>query len=117
MHGSTPQGNNCLHISAIHGHEGFCNDVLALNEESLPLLLTAVNAIGETPLLTAVTSGRVSVATVLLSYCHDQKLSEAILKKDKHGFNALHHAIRSSHKSLALELIAAEPALSHAVNC
>ncbi|XP_039778791.1 ankyrin repeat-containing protein At5g02620-like [Panicum virgatum] len=116
LYGSTPPGNNCLHISAIHGQEGFCKAVLALNKESLPLLLTAVNASGETPLLTAVTSGHVSVASVLLSYCRDQKLSRAILKQDKHGFNALHHAIRSSHKSLALELIAAEPALSHAVN-
>ncbi|RLM68977.1 protein ACCELERATED CELL DEATH 6-like isoform X1 [Panicum miliaceum] len=116
LYGSTPQGNNCLHISAIHGHEGFCKDVLALNEESLPLLLTAINASGETPLLTAVTSGRVSVASVLLSYCRDQKLREAILKQDKHGFNALHHAIRSGHKDLALDLIAAEPALSYAVN-
>jgi len=28
--GTTPQGNTCLHISAIHGHEGFCNDALVL---------------------------------------------------------------------------------------
>ena len=42
----------CLHISCIHGHERFCKDVLTLNQ-SLPLL-TAINADGETPLLTAV---------------------------------------------------------------
>ena len=36
--------------------------------------------------------------------------------QDKQGNNALHHAIRSGHGELALELIAAEPALSKAVN-
>jgi hypothetical protein len=29
---TTPQGNTCLHIASIHGHEGFCKDVLALNQ-------------------------------------------------------------------------------------
>ncbi|OEL30118.1 hypothetical protein BAE44_0008870 [Dichanthelium oligosanthes] len=110
--GTTPQGNTCLHIASIHGHEGFCKDALALS----PTLLAAVNSDGETPLLTAVTSGHVSLASVLLRYCRDQQLSEAILKQDKDGFNALHQAIRSGRRELALELIEAEPALSKAVN-
>ncbi|OEL23057.1 hypothetical protein BAE44_0015925 [Dichanthelium oligosanthes] len=113
--GTTPQGNTCLHIAAIHGHTGFCNDALALQ----PSLLAGVNSDGETPLLTAVTSGHASLASSLLRCCgrRDQRLmSQAILKRDRRGCNALQHAIRSGHRELALELIAAEPALSHAVN-
>ncbi|XP_062198202.1 ankyrin repeat-containing protein NPR4-like [Phragmites australis] len=110
--GTTPQGNTCLHISSMHGHQGFCNEALRLNQS----LLTAVNADGETPLLTAVTRGHASLASFLLGRCRDQQLSEAILAQDKHRYNALHHAIRSGHRELALELIAAEPALSRAVN-
>lgn len=112
LHGTTPQGNNCLHISAVHGHDSFCMDALALNRS----LLSAVNADGETPFLTAVTSGRTSLASFLLRFCHDHQLTDEILKQDKLGYNALHHAIRSGHRDLALELIAAEPALSKAVN-
>jgi ankyrin repeat protein len=61
-------------------------------------------------------SGHVSVASVLLRCCRDQQLREAILVQDNGGNNALHHAIRSGDRKLALELIAAEPALSKAVN-
>jgi ankyrin repeat protein len=112
--GSTPQGNTCLHIASIHGHQGFCKDVLTLNQ-SLPLL-NAINADGETPLLTAVARGRATLASVLLRFCRDQQLSETILKQDKRGFNVLHHAVLRGHRKLALELIEAEPALSKAVN-
>jgi len=110
--GTTPLGNTCLHIASVHGHEGFCKAALALK----PSLLAAVNSDGETALLTAVTSGRVSLASVLLRCCRDQRLSETILKQDKHGCNALHHAVRGGHRKLALDLIEAEPALSRAVN-
>ncbi|CAN6380937.1 unnamed protein product [Urochloa humidicola] len=110
--GTTPQGNTCVHIACIHGHEGFCKDALALN----PSLLIAVNSDGKTPLLTAVASGRVSLASILLRCYSDQQLREAILKQDKNGFNGLHHAIRNGHRELALELIQTEPALSQAVN-
>ncbi|KAF0895299.1 hypothetical protein E2562_008609 [Oryza meyeriana var. granulata] len=110
--GTTAQGNTCLHISSIHGHEGFCKDVLSLNES----LLNATNSHGETPMLTSVTSGHAALASVLLRRCRDLGLREAILKQDYNGCNALHHAIRSGHRDLALELIAAEPALSQGVN-
>ena len=112
--GTTPQGNTCLHISAVHGHDGFCMEVMALNRS----LLSAVNNDRETPLVAAVTSGRTSttLASSFLRCYRDLHLSEAILMQDKQGNNALHHAIRSGHRELALELIAAEPALSKAVN-
>ncbi|WVZ53437.1 hypothetical protein U9M48_004380 [Paspalum notatum var. saurae] len=110
--GTTPQGNTCLHIASIHGHHRLCEDVQNLE----PSLLSAINLDGETPLLAAVASGRVSVASVLLRCCRERQLSETIMKQDKHGCNTLHHAIRRGHKELALELIEAEPALSHAVN-
>uniref|UniRef100_A0A0E0F4C6 PGG domain-containing protein n=1 Tax=Oryza meridionalis TaxID=40149 RepID=A0A0E0F4C6_9ORYZ len=89
---TTKYGSNCLHISTIHGHLGFCKDVVALNRS----LLAAVNSYGETPLLTAVTTGRTLLASELLRLCCQFGLSEVILKQDDGGSNALHHAIRNS---------------------
>ncbi|KAE8771528.1 ankyrin repeat-containing protein [Hordeum vulgare] len=109
---TTPAGNTCLHISSIHGHEAFCMDVVALKES----LLTTVNVDRETPLLAAVKSGFVILASVLLRLYCDPRLSKAILEKDIEGCNVLHHAIRSGHRKLALELIKAQPALSTHVN-
>ncbi|XP_044345921.1 ankyrin repeat-containing protein ITN1-like [Triticum aestivum] len=110
--GTTPAGNTCLHISTIHGHQAFCTDVVALEES----LLAAVNLDGETPLVTAVKSGCVSLASVLLRCYQERQSSETILKQDIDGCNALHHAIRSGHRELALKLIETEPALSTHVN-
>ncbi|WVZ64167.1 hypothetical protein U9M48_013730, partial [Paspalum notatum var. saurae] len=110
--GTTAQGNTCLHIASIHGHEGFCEVAQSLD----PSLLAAINSDAETPLLAAVASGCVSVASVLLRCCLERQLSETILMQDKHGCNALHHAIRRGHRELAIQLVEAEPALSHAVN-
>ncbi|WVZ64199.1 hypothetical protein U9M48_013760, partial [Paspalum notatum var. saurae] len=110
--GTTAKGNTCLHIASIHGHKGFCE----VAERLEPSLLAAINSDAETPLLVAVAGGRVSVAFVLLMCCRERNQTETILKQDKHGCNALHHAIRRGHTELALELVEAEPALSHAVN-
>ncbi|KAL5203936.1 hypothetical protein ABZP36_008807 [Zizania latifolia] len=110
--GTTPQGNTCLHISSIHAHERFSKDVLTLNQS----LLNATNSNGETPLLTSVKSGHDQLASVLLGHCHHLGLRETILKQDQDGCSVLHHAIRSGHKDLALQLIAAEPTLSQGVN-
>ncbi|TVU27438.1 hypothetical protein EJB05_30048, partial [Eragrostis curvula] len=113
LFGTTPQGNSCLHISAAHGHEQFCKEAVALD----PSLLEAVNAEGETPLLTAVKYGHVSLARVLVELCRDHELRNTVMwAQDDDGCNVLHHAIRSGHRELTLELIAAEPALSRAVN-
>ncbi|KAG2560985.1 hypothetical protein PVAP13_8KG114600 [Panicum virgatum] len=98
--------------AATTGDAGFCMDAVALNRS----LVSAINADGEMPLLTAATSGHTSLASLLLKWCRDLQLSESILKQDNKGYNVLHHAIRSGHRELALELIAAEPALSEAVN-
>ncbi|KAJ1276884.1 hypothetical protein BS78_05G250600, partial [Paspalum vaginatum] len=99
LHGTTPQWNTCLHISTIHGHVGFCRDALDLN----PSLLSAWRPYH-------------TLASIFLSRCSDLHLREAILIRDKRGYNALHHAIHSGQRKLALELIEAEPALSRAVN-
>lgn len=114
--GTTPPGNTCLHISAIQGHDEFCESILALEQEQSPTLLSSVNKDGETPLLAAVARGRASLASALLRRCRERQLSEAILKQDRHGCNALHHAVSRGHTKLALELVQAEPALSRAVN-
>lgn len=84
--------------------------------KTVVFLLTAVNVDGKTPLLAVVTNGHYSLASVLLGCRHDQQLNKAVLKQDRHGCNALHHAIRIGRKDLALELRATEPALSRAVN-
>ncbi|VAH86503.1 unnamed protein product [Triticum turgidum subsp. durum] len=110
--GTTLAGNTCLHISSIHGHQAFCTDVVELEES----LLAALNLEGDTPLLSAVTSGHVSLASVLLQCYRAPGLSESILEQDIDGCNALHHAIRNGHRELALELIEAKPALSTHVN-
>jgi ankyrin repeat protein len=62
-------------------------------------------------------SSHATLASFLFRRCLDRpKLSKAIFKQDKQGCNALHHAIRSGHRELALELIEAEPALPKALN-
>ncbi|CAM0885549.1 unnamed protein product [Alopecurus aequalis] len=110
--GTTPSGNTCLHISSMYGHQGFCKNVVALKES----LLIAVNSDGETPLIAAARNGHVSLASFLLRRCHQPAFQHAIWRQDMYGFTALHHAIRSGHTELALELIEAEPALSQAVS-
>ncbi|KAI4963451.1 hypothetical protein ZWY2020_014077 [Hordeum vulgare] len=110
--GKTLRLNTCLHISSMHGHQRFSEDVVALEES----LLTAVNLDWETPLLVAVRNGHVSLASFLLGSCHKPRMRQSILKQDKYGFNVLHHAIRNGHEELALELIIAEPSLSRAVS-
>ncbi|XP_044345923.1 ankyrin repeat-containing protein NPR4-like [Triticum aestivum] len=91
----------------------FCKDMLELKES----LINAVNLDGETPLITTVRNGHVSLSSFLLGqHCFVHHGSrQAILQQDRYGFNALHHAIRNGHKDLALEMIAAQPALSQAV--
>jgi ankyrin repeat protein len=108
----TPHENTCLHIASAHGHQRFCEEVVERNQS----LLADVNADDETPLLNAVTSGHGSVASFLLQRCREYGLSDAILKQDKDWCNALHHAVSRGYRKLALDLIAAEPALSRAVN-
>ncbi|XP_044973617.1 ankyrin repeat-containing protein At5g02620-like [Hordeum vulgare subsp. vulgare] len=110
--GTTPVGNTCLHISSIHGHEGFCTEVVTLDES----LLTVENLDGETPLLSAVTSGHARVASILLRCYQTRQLSDAILKQDIDGCNALHHAIHNGHTDLAMDLIVTQPDLSKHVN-
>ncbi|XP_006662861.1 ankyrin repeat-containing protein At5g02620-like [Oryza brachyantha] len=111
--GRTAQGNTCLHISSMHGYERFCSHVLELDDS----LLAAVNSHGETPLLIAITSGHPSLASFFLSRCNiNPGLSGSILTQDCNGCNALHHAIRSGYRDLALELINAQPDLSKGVN-
>lgn len=111
--GTTIAGNTCLHISTVHGHEGFCEDVLELEQS----LIKVVNLDGETSLINAVRNGHISLASFLLGqHCSVLGWRQAILHQDKHGLNALHHAIRNGHKDFAMELITADPALSQAVN-
>lgn len=60
--GKTPRRNTCLHVSSSHGHEGFCKDVLQLEES----LLAAVNLDGETLLIAIVRNGHVPLASFFL---------------------------------------------------
>jgi ankyrin repeat protein len=121
LYQTTEAGNTCLHIAALCGHGDFCNKVLALRltqEPSLPSsLLSTANDDGETPLLVAVKSGRVSLALDLLEqHSRHELLDEHLLKRDRHGCNVLHHAIRNGYEGLALRLIGRQPALSESRN-
>ncbi|KAJ4770554.1 ankyrin repeat family protein [Rhynchospora pubera] len=90
--------------------------VLTLNHALSKYLLSKTNSYGETPLIVAVTSGHVSLASSLMKQYQQLQLSEMILKQDNNGDNALHHAIRDGHSNLALELITSEHGLSRGVN-
>ncbi|WVZ67317.1 hypothetical protein U9M48_016413 [Paspalum notatum var. saurae] len=121
--GTNAMGNNCLHIAAMRGHKRFCRAVLCGvrdDGDSRRRLLGGVNTDGETPLLVAVASGHIRLASFLLSKYDDDPAatagSDAILKQDKHECNVLHHAIRSGHRKFAVKLIAKAPGLSRAVN-
>ncbi|KAJ4807907.1 Ankyrin repeat-containing protein [Rhynchospora pubera] len=116
LHGITSHGATCLHISSILGHEKFSMAVLTLNHALSKYLLSKTNSYGETPLIVAVTSGHVSLASSLMKQYQQLQLSEMILKQDNNGDNALHHAIRDGHSNLALELITSEHGLSRGVN-
>ncbi|KAL5678775.1 hypothetical protein ACJX0J_014906, partial [Zea mays] len=121
LYQTTEAGNTCLHIAALCGHGDFCSKVLALRltqEPSLPSsLLSTANVDGETPLLVAVKSGRVSLALDLLEqHSRHELLDEHLLKRDRHGCNVLHHAIRNGYEGLALRLIGRQPALSESRN-
>lgn len=110
--GTPPSGNTCLHIASIHGHEQFCKDVVALGD-SLPLALFAkTNLDGETPLATAVRSGSVAVATVLLRCCQSirdahrelvRDLCVQIVARAGIGCDAL-HALRHTYEEILLEV-------------
>ncbi|OEL14239.1 hypothetical protein BAE44_0024742 [Dichanthelium oligosanthes] len=111
--GTTAQGNTCLHVASICGHTEFCTYAVRLK----PSLLSVTNQDSETPLLTAVKSYHASsLAPVLIDMYLDSHLSEDLLRRDRHGCNVLHHAIRSGFRELALKLIVESPALSLAVN-
>jgi len=115
--GITPQGNTCLHIASIQGHEEFCKNILTVDHSPALALLSTINKDGETPLLTAVARGCAPLlAAVLLRRCRDQQLMQTILKQDRRGCNALHHAIHIGYTKLALELIEGEPAMSKTVD-
>ncbi|KAF3328501.1 ankyrin repeat-containing protein [Carex littledalei] len=113
LFGTTSQGSTCLHISLTFGHKEFSEMVWTLNKS----LLSKPNLYRETPLIVAVKSGYVSLASTLLKqYCQHPEVSQMILGQDSNGDSALHHAIRHGHKDLALELIEAEPNFPQKVN-
>ncbi|XP_047051654.1 ankyrin repeat-containing protein At5g02620-like [Lolium rigidum] len=114
---TTPQGNNCIHISSIHGNEEFIKNVVEFPTYYSDSLLSDANFQGQTPLLIAVTLGHIDLANYLLHHsCNVQELRHAILHQDSEKSNALHHAIRNGHRDFALKLIEAEPSLSQAAN-
>lgn len=119
---TTEKGNTCLHIAALCGHQNFCSEVLAqesrLHRPGPSSLLSTTNDDGETPLLVAVKSGRVSLALHLLDqhYSMHNLLVDHLLKQDTSKCNVLHHAIRNGYKDLALKLIQQQPALSESCN-
>jgi ankyrin repeat protein len=124
--GTTAQGNTCLHVASICGHEQFCTKSVSLR----PSLLSDTNENGETPLLIAVKGCHGTLALRLLQKHLETNQKQALSQQDKDGFNVLHHAIRSDYRrrtygynfyrELALQLILVDDDesghLSRAVN-
>ncbi|KAJ3691413.1 hypothetical protein LUZ61_020577 [Rhynchospora tenuis] len=122
----TPQGNNCLHLAVMLGHGKFAKEVWSLS----PFLLSSTNKDGETPLIAALIAGNVTLASDILTAAlallqpadstgdleGGKPLNEMLLKVDKCGDNALHHAMRSGFEDFAVRLLNIEPRLSEQAN-
>ncbi|KAJ3691414.1 hypothetical protein LUZ61_020578 [Rhynchospora tenuis] len=122
----TPLGNNCVHLAAMLGHESFAKEVWSKS----PFLLSNTNKDGETPLIAALMAGNVTFASEILTAAstllqpadntsdleRGKPLNEMLLKVDKRGDNALHHAIRCGFEDFAVQLLTIEPTLSEQTN-
>ncbi|KAJ3699635.1 hypothetical protein LUZ61_003340 [Rhynchospora tenuis] len=117
----TPQGNNCLHIAAMLGHQQFAEKVWA----TYPFLFSATNKDGETPLLAAIMAANAALAADMLSAAIQllqpdleggEPLNDMLLKFDERGDNALHHTLRNGFEDLAVQLLDIEPRLSEQAN-
>ncbi|KAJ4805847.1 Ankyrin repeat-containing protein [Rhynchospora pubera] len=113
----TPHGNNCLHLAAMLGHDEFARRVWS----ELPSLFSWTNKDGETPLIAALMAANETLASDMLTAASDllqpdiegrQPLNEMLLKIDKGGYNALHHAIRNGFEDFAIRLLSKEPRMS-----
>ncbi|KAJ1692480.1 hypothetical protein LUZ63_009178 [Rhynchospora breviuscula] len=122
----TPQGNNCLHLAAMLGHEKFAKEIWSIS----PFILSSTNKDGETPLIAALMAGNFTLASEMLTAAsillepanntsdveRGKPLKEMLLKVDKRGDNALHHAIRHGFEHIAVQLLTLEPKLSEKTN-
>ncbi|KAJ4817029.1 Ankyrin repeat family protein [Rhynchospora pubera] len=118
----TPQGNNCLHIAAMLGHQQFAERVWA----TYPFLFSATNKDGETPLMAAIMAANAALAADMLSAALQlmqpdleggtKPLNDMLLKFDERGDNALHHTLRNGFEDLAVRLLDIEPRLSEQAN-
>ncbi|KAF3338982.1 ankyrin repeat-containing protein [Carex littledalei] len=118
---TTPHSNNCLHIAAMLGHEEFAKEVWS----RAPSLFSGTNIDGETPLIAALMVANLSLASDIITAAsrymqHDdleegRPLNRMLLKVDRRGESALHHAMRNGFENLALQLLDIEPQLSEQV--
>ncbi|KAF3338893.1 Ankyrin repeat-containing protein [Carex littledalei] len=119
---TTPYSNNCLHIAAMLGHEKFAKEIWS----KAPSLFSGTNIDGETPLIAALMAANLSLASDIITAAsqymqHDdleegRPLNRMLLKVDRRGENALHHAMRNGFENLALQLLDIEPQLSEQVS-
>ncbi|KAJ3674602.1 hypothetical protein LUZ60_005218 [Juncus effusus] len=120
----TPHGNNCLHIAAMLGHEKFVEEVCSYEKVSSLLLCTNIN--GETPLVAALMASNAPLASILIKIHLKAKSNgnieegnisnEMMLTVDRHGDNALHHALRNGFEDVGVQLLDVEPQLAEQVN-
>uniref|UniRef100_A0A453GWI2 PGG domain-containing protein n=1 Tax=Aegilops tauschii subsp. strangulata TaxID=200361 RepID=A0A453GWI2_AEGTS len=97
--GTTPQGNNCLHIASIHDHRGFCEDVHAIRNghkdlaleliAKEPALSQAMTNFNESPMFIAVMRNFQQVFRKLLEIPYSSH-------GGKNSCNALHAAAKAS---------------------
>ncbi|KAF3341470.1 Ankyrin repeat-containing protein [Carex littledalei] len=122
---TTPLGNNCLHIAAMLGHDDFIEEVYDMSNvyPRALSLFSGTNEDGETPLITALMAANHVFASAIITLCTrlDSNFEEGsfncmVLKVDRRGENALHHALRNGFIDIALDqLLAKEQRLSEQV--
>ncbi|KAF3341460.1 ankyrin repeat-containing protein [Carex littledalei] len=124
---TTPLRNNCLHIAAMLNYDDFIQGVYSkFNAYPRALsLFSGTNVDGETPLITALMAANDGFASSIITLCtqHGSNFEQGsfklfnrmLLKVDRRGENALHHALRNGFIDIALELLTKEQRLSEQV--
>ncbi|XP_078150746.1 protein ACCELERATED CELL DEATH 6-like [Carex rostrata] len=118
---TTPHNNNCLHITAMLGHDEFAREAWS----RAPSLFSGTNIDGETPLIAALMAANLSLASDIITAAsqymqHDdleegRPFNDMLLKADRRKENALHHAMHNGFQDFALQLLDVEPELSEQV--
>ncbi|XP_048141853.1 ankyrin repeat-containing protein At5g02620-like [Rhodamnia argentea] len=124
FHGTTPNGNNILHVAAQHKRVNLIEHLLRC--PSGPSLLWQGNFKGDTPLHIAATLGSCEAVQVFTDLAkslhwaiengHVDACKELLRKPNSHKDTALHYAVRGGHDGVVKLLIEEDPQLCDITN-